>query len=170
MSKKTPKRDPIRARQRAAAAARRMATRAKCHICGESRPLALIRGSNPLICAECQRKEQAKSPMDRHHVAGKNNHPGTVEIPANDHRAQLSQDQYDWPKQTLENPDGSPLRRAAAFVRGAIDMIFHIVDKYLPVVADLLEKLDDYLMEKWGRKYWVGTPLAAFAPKGGPNG
>lgn len=60
--------------------------------------------------------------MDDHHVFGKANDPTTiVTVPANDHRAELSVAQQDWPKKTPENPDGSPLLAAAARIRGFVD-------------------------------------------------
>ena len=46
---------------------------------------------------------------DKHHISGKANSDVTILVPVNDHRAQISVDQYDWPKRTLENPEGSPL-------------------------------------------------------------
>src|SRR5690348_8037055 len=101
MPKRIPQRDPIRAYQRKATAQRRVGENAQC-VCGEKRPEALIRNRKPTICAACKRKREAKTIMDRHHVAGKSNHPATVEVPVNDHRACLSAAQHDWPKETLE--------------------------------------------------------------------
>ena len=85
-------------------------------------------------------------------------------MPANDHRAQLSVDQYDWPKQTRENPDGSPALAAAGSIRGFVDTAVYLIEKFLLWVAELLEQLDAYLTEKLGSKWWVGTVLEQFAP------
>ena len=103
--------------------------------------------------------------MDRHHPGGKANSPVTIPIPANDHKAQLSEHQYDWPKQTLENPDASPLLRAAGCVRGLLDVIPYLVENLLEWVADLLEILDVYLREKLGPNWWAGTSIELALPR-----
>jgi len=119
--KKSPLRDPEGAARRAATAKRRAGVNSRCE-CGEQRPLALIPGSSPTICAKCQREREGRSIMDSHHPFGKANDPETTTpTPVNDHRAELSKAQEDWPKRTRENPDGSPLLRAAACVRGFVE-------------------------------------------------
>jgi len=135
-------------------ARRRVGQHTDCTECGESRPEALISGSNPRICAECQRKQQGRSPFDLHHVAGQRNHPATVAIPANDHRAHLSPAQYNWPPRTLKNPDRSPLLVVAACIRGFIDFAEYCIEEFLRWAAELLEKLDDWLIEQYGRHWW----------------
>jgi hypothetical protein len=70
--------------------------------------------------------------MDAHHVAGKANSPVTVPVPVNDHRACLSVAQADWPKSTLMNVHGSPLLAAAACVRGFVDMVFYLIERFSP--------------------------------------
>jgi hypothetical protein len=103
---------------------------------------------------------------DKHHVAGSANHPVTVKIPVNDHRAILSTAQYDWPKKTLENPTGDPLRAAAACIRGLIDTIRYLCEQLLEWIVKMLECLSDYLMERLGPEWWLDTPLAHFGRKG----
>jgi len=71
-------------------AARRVGIGSKCE-CGENRPLALIAGSKPMICAACKRRAQGRTTYDHHHPAGDANHRLTVPIPVNDHRAVLSE-------------------------------------------------------------------------------
>ncbi|MGA2989581.1 MAG: hypothetical protein ABSD88_03820 [Candidatus Korobacteraceae bacterium] len=104
--------------------------------------------------------------MDNHHFAGEANNPLTVPVPANDHRAILSVAQYDWCKHTLENPDGSPVLAAAGCIRGFVDWIVYLIEKGVLWIADLLESLEAFLTEKFGPKWWIGTPLAQFATKG----
>jgi hypothetical protein len=133
---------------------RRLGKRQKCTICGEDRPAALIAGSVPRICAECKRRAEGKSQFDHHHVAGQNNHSGTISIPVNDHVGRLSLDQYEWPRKTLRNPDRSPLLIAAACIRGAINVIEYCVDVFLRGVAALLELLDEALTAIHGRFWW----------------
>src|SRR5947209_19437823 len=99
--------DPIKAYRRRQTAARRVGNNDRCD-CGENRPEALIRNSG--VCAACKRKSKGHVLTDNHHVAGCANSPVTVAVPVNDHRAILSTAQYDWPKDTLENPHRDPLK------------------------------------------------------------
>jgi|SRR5580698_2061782 hypothetical protein len=164
MDELIPKRDPGAAHARKARAARRVGVNSRC-ACGESRPEALIPKSKPMICAACNSKKKGKTPVDNHHVFGKANSPITIPIPVNDHRAELSPAQYDWPKETLENPHGSPLRAGAACIRGFVDTVVHMIKKGLLWVAEALEFLDSFLLERLGPEWWIGTRLEQFAPK-----
>jgi hypothetical protein len=163
--RKPPPNDPIRANERRNAAARRVGTNARC-ACGEARPEALIAGSNPMICAECQRNQRGQATQDDHHFAGKSNSSVTIPIPVNDHRADLSVAQMDWSKRTRENPDRSPLLAAAACIRGFIDTVVYLIEKGLSWIAEMLEKADEFLTDKLGARWWVGTPVEGFQPKG----
>jgi hypothetical protein len=102
--------------------------------------------------------------MDDHHPAGEANNPATVPTPVNDHRANLSVAQYDWPKQTLENPDGCPVLAAAACIRGVVDYLHYLIEKFLAWIPEMLEALSAFLKDEVGPKWWCGTPLAQFAP------
>ena len=163
MRRRFPIRDPIAAFQREAVAERRVGEAAKC-LCGESRPEALIEGSNPAICFRCDRKKNGKTTLDEHHVAGKSNSPVTIPVSVNDHRARLSADQYDWPKQTRKNPVGSPLLAAAASTRGYSDTNIYLVENLLLRNPEMLEALDAFLVKKLGPKWWVGTELEKYVP------
>lgn len=154
MARKLPIRDPIAAHQRKAVAVRRVGLDAQC-ACGESRPEALLSGSNPAICAACDREQRGKTTLDRHHVAGKANSPVAVPVPVNDHRARLSVDQYGWSRQTLENPNGSPLLAAAASLRGYSDTTLYLIETLLR--PEMLEALDALLIERLGPKWWIGV-------------
>ena len=164
MTRKPQLRDPEAACVRKSAAARRVGVNAKC-TCGESRPEALIPKSKPTTCHRCKREQEGKTTMDKHHPFGKSNSPVTIEVPVNDHRADLNVAQYDWPKQTRENSDGSPLIAAAGCVRGFIDTVVHLIEKGLHWIADMLEIADAYLRKRLGEKYWLDTPLEVFASK-----
>ena len=107
--------------------------------------------------------------MDKHHVAGRANSPVTISIHTNDHRAVLSVDQYDWPKGTLENTDGSPLIAAAACIRGFISTIAHLTDRLLTWIVAMLELLDVFLTDRLGSRWWINTNLNRFAPKENHN-
>jgi hypothetical protein len=160
-----PKRDPEAAHARKQKAIRRVGPNTKC-ACGESRPEALIPGSKPTICAKCQRRKNGMSTTDDHHVAAEANSPETIPTPVNDHRADLSVAQHDWPERTLENPDGSPLLRIAGCIRGFMDYLIYLVKTFLHWIPEALETADALLTETLGAKWWISTPLEQFAPKG----
>lgn len=163
MPKELPQRDPIAAYMREATAGRIVGQR-QC-ACGEARPWALVPNSDPATCAKCQRKLEGQSIYDDHHVAGKANNPTTIPIPINDHREELTPAQYDWPKQTRENPKGSPLLALAGCIRGFVDTVVYLLKKLLLPHAEFCEILDIFLAEKLGPSWWVNTPLEDFAPK-----
>lgn len=155
-------RDPVSAFVRRARAQRRVGQGAAC-ACGEQRPYALIRGRQPSLCFACDRVAHGRPPYEAHHVFGKRNGCEIVEAPIGDHRADLSVAQYSWPPRTLENPDGSPLLRAAAYLRGAHNTIVYILDSML-WIPTFLEGLDAWLCELRGARWWVGLPIAKYAP------
>jgi hypothetical protein len=163
MRHKLPQRDPIKADQRNAIAERCVGIGKRC-ACGEARPEAFIAGSDPLICAACDRKRRGKAPLDNHRVAGKSNSSVTIPVPVNDHRAILSSAQYDWPKTTLENSEASPFLAAAAYIRGLADTVSYLVGQ-LVWVADMLETAHSLFDQKLGSKWWRNTKLKRFEPK-----
>jgi hypothetical protein len=167
--KEIPPRDPIAAFERESRAARRVGQGSRCK-CGERRPLALIPGSKPTICAACQREKLGRSLLDNHHPAGEANNPTTIPIPVNDHRAILNPEQYDWPQETWENPSGSPLLSGAACVRGYCETNNYMVAELLLRNAEMLEALDTFLKDKFGPEWWLGTDLERFAAKRKANG
>lgn len=164
MPQKLPTRDPVGVHRRNAIAARRVGVGARC-ACGETRPEALIREKTRVICQECKRKEKGMKTEDDHHFAGAANSPSTVRIAVNDHVAELSAAQADWPPSTLSNPQRSPLLAAAASIRGFIDTVLYLIRHGLLWIADMLEKLDELLFKKFGPKWWVNTEIEQFAPK-----
>jgi hypothetical protein len=164
MPVEVPKRNPSAAQARQVIAARRVGVGSRC-ACGESRPDALIRKDKGVICHDCKRKERKMKRTDEHHFAGKSNSPITVPVPVNDHRAEINGAQYDWPKQTRENPHSSPLLAAAGCIRGFIDYIVYLINKGISWIAELLEEADTMLAKTLGPNWWVGTALERFAPK-----
>lgn len=169
MRHKIPPRDPIGTYRRKVVAARRVGLDAVCS-CGEKRPEALIPGTQPTICAACQRTANGRTTVDDHHFAGEANNPTTIPVPVNDHRAVLSAAQADWPKSTQRNPENSPLLAAAGCVRGFVDTVLYLIERGLLWIAEMLESLDDFQAQKLGPKWWVNTELNQFAPKKKPNG
>ena len=166
---KKPSRDPIALFEREARAARRTGVGNCCTSCSENRPLALIPRTNPKICAQCQNEQLGRSSSDHHHPAGEANDSTTVPIPVNDHRAQLSPQQYEWPPKTWANPSGSPIRAGAARVRGYCETNDCLVCSLLIPNAEMLEILDEFLEKRLGPKWWVGTEMERFAPKHKPK-
>lgn len=164
MPKKLPLRSPSDAYRRQAIAERRIGT-GQCG-CGETRPQALITGSRPLVCAACQRANDGQSTEDDHHIAGAANDDTTITVPVNDHRADLTIAQSDWPKATLQNSEGSPLLAGAACVRGFADTDAYLIERLLLPRAEMLEALDAYLTQKLGPEWWRNTELEQFKPKG----
>ena len=164
MPKKLPPRNPRAAHRRKFVRERVLGVNAQCK-CGESRPEALLTDRNPVICIACDRRERAISDRDDHHIAAEANSPITINVPANDHEAELSTPQRDWPQKTVRNQDGSPLLSAAAHIRGFVDTVIYLITKFLLWIAELLELLDTILEENWGRKWWKGMKLEAFEPK-----
>jgi hypothetical protein len=153
---------------RSVKAARRFGINARC-ACGETRPEAFVPNSTPVICAACDRAEKGKIALDNHHVAGRANSAITTPVPVNDHRAELSTAQYDWPKATLENTTGSPLLARAACVRGFVDTNAYLVRTLLLPHAEFCELLDSMLAEKLGSEWWRKTDLEKFAPSAKPR-
>jgi len=154
--------------QRQSSAARRIGQDKKCK-CGEDRPLALVAGSNPTTCASCSREKRGQSPFDEHHPAGRANHPATVPVWVNDHRARLTEAQYDWPEETWENPAGSPTLAGAACIRGYCETSDYFAGQLLLRNAAMLERLDRFLTKKLGPNWWRETEIEEFAPKRKPK-
>lgn len=88
-----------------------------------------------------------------------------IQVPANDHRAELSADQYDWPQGTLQNVDGSPALAMAGCVRGFLSMLQWLMDKLLVRIPEALEAYDAEQRELHGPDWWKGTALEGEAPK-----
>jgi hypothetical protein len=146
-------RDPSTAHVRRTVAARRVGENARCG-CGETETFALIDGRKPATCVECDRLKRGKSIMDRHHIAGRNNNPLTISIPANLHRL-LSERQYDWPKQMLENSEGNLLIEIAGKSQGFIDLLDCLLDRCLrPIPAALVRIADAQTQHEKEKSVW----------------
>jgi hypothetical protein len=165
--KKSPQRDPEAAYVRKVIVARRIGCR-KC-ACGEGRPEALVRDSNPMICFACRRKQSGQTTFDLHHPGADANSQMKIPIWVSDHIAILNVLQYDWPKTTLENPDCSPLLAAAGRNRGYAETNAYLVDALLRQNTAVFEVLEAYLVKRLGAKWWVDTELEQFAPNHVPR-
>jgi hypothetical protein len=146
--------DNLKALIRAAGKRRTLGTAQKCASCEETDPRCLRRVGDVVLCSECENTQTGRARVERHHVAGQHNLPDTVPIPGNDHRV-LSDAQVNWPKETLRNPDGSPVLKAAAALRGWLDVLRLIIDRTVGWIPEFLERLDAWLREHVGPRYWT---------------
>ncbi len=142
----------------------RFGEEAACQLCRETDLPALrqIQLTHPsdgsltvTLCAGCHVQLQGKRSTEDHHPAGRANDPFTVPIPATEH-AILSDWQYDWPRATWRNPDGSPLLRAAAALRGWLDMLRLLLERTVGWIPAFLEQLDAVLRQHLGQRWWDG--------------
>jgi hypothetical protein len=125
----------------------------QCQQCGESDPFALVGVHPDILCYQCDALAHGRSWMEGHHVAGQHNDRTKVWIPGNDHR-RLNDMQRDWPRETLRNPTGSPLRRAAAALRGWLNVLRLIIERTVGWIPDALERLDAQLTRAHGNHWW----------------
>jgi hypothetical protein len=128
--------------------------RCKVRGCEETNPFALMGAHPELYCPLHTAEFAGRHWFERHHPAGQaNDAEHTVEVPMGDHMV-LSSYQQEWPQETLRNPDGSPLLRAAAATRGWLDILRLILDRTVGWVPRFLERLDAWLNTKLGERWW----------------
>jgi hypothetical protein len=121
--------------------------------CEETDPFGLTGVAPHIVCPEHLADAQGRSRVESHHVAGRHNDPCTIPTLANDHGA-LSALQASWPRETLRNPNGSPLVRMAAWLRGWLDILLVIIDRSVGRIPAGLENLDALLTEHAGPDWW----------------
>jgi hypothetical protein len=131
----------------------RVGPNAACAMCGERDVRSLTRRGKKVLCYECAAKEDRRSPDEDHHVAGRHNSDFTVKMPGNPHQI-LNTYQQGWPRETLMNPDKSPLLKAAALLRGFLDILRLIIERILGWVPEFLETLDAWLRQTLGSRWW----------------
>jgi len=146
---------------RRGARAAKLGQTARCASCGTD-DLVILQQATLTLCPECRLRLQGKSATELHHIAGRHNDPTTVSVPANVHGA-LTDRQHDWPPATLRNPEGSPLRYFAAWIRGLLDHLRHALAKADLLVA-FLERLDDALTNAHGTRWWLALGLDGALP------
>jgi hypothetical protein len=124
--------------------------------CNESNPFAFT-GVDPNVwCYEHQATRTGRGWLEDHHNKGRHNDPAdTGAMPANDHRV-LNGRQLLWPRETLRNPDGSPLLMAAAALRGWLDVLWLLIVRTVGWIAEFLEQLDAWLRQELGERWWDG--------------
>jgi hypothetical protein len=135
---------------------RKLGTRTPtCRIegCREAKPFALTGVDPDILCYEHRADLRSRPWLESHHPAGRHNGPVTVELPGNEHRI-LSGRQESWPRETLRNRDGSPLLKAAATLRGWLDVLWLIQSCTVGWIPELLEQLDAWLRVTVGERWW----------------
>jgi hypothetical protein len=136
---------------------RQLGTRTpRCRVAGclEGDPEALTGVAPNLLCYEHLQDAMGRPWTERHHFAGQHNDPVAADIPGNDHRILTGAQQQEWPRATLRNSDGSPLLRAAALIRGWLDVLRLVILRGLGWVPPFLEWLDDALNDYIGPHWW----------------
>jgi hypothetical protein len=118
--------------------------------CGETDPVALTGVHPNIVCREHLADALGESWTQDHHPPGKQNDPMTVPVPSNDHGL-VSELQALWPAERLRNPDGSPLLRAAAWLRGWLVILQVIIERAVGRIPGALENLDRLLSRSSGR-------------------
>jgi hypothetical protein len=121
--------------------------------CPVANPFALTGVDPDVVCYEHRADLKARPWLEDHHPAGRHNDPATVQLPGNEHRV-LSGRQGVWPRETLRNPDGSPLLKAAAALRGWLDVLWLIMTRTVGWIPEFLEQLDAWLQVKVGERWW----------------
>jgi hypothetical protein len=135
---------------------RALGTRSPCCSvagCEETSPFALTGVAPNIVCREHLADQQDRSWIEQHHPAGRQNDSFTVPLPTNEHGV-LSEHQALWDRDTLRNPDGSPLLMAAAAIRGWLDVLRLIIERTAGWVPEFLESLDLKLREALGSRWW----------------
>ena len=121
--------------------------------CDEECPFALTGADPEIYCYDHQPQRRSRPWLEEHHSAGQHNDPQTAAMPGNEHRI-ASELQYAWPEGTLRNPDGSPLLRAAAALRGWLDLLYLVMVRTVAWIPAFLEQLDAFLRERLGPRWW----------------
>lgn len=133
---------------------RRLGTRQpQCAECTEVDPAALTGTAPDIRCYECLGVSGGRGWTEDHHLGGQHNDPATASLPGNDHRF-LNDAQLDWPEETLRNPDGSPLLKIAALLRGFLDVLWLIIERAVGWIPTALESLDATLRQAHGPRWW----------------
>jgi hypothetical protein len=122
--------------------------------CDETNPFALIGVHPEVLCYEHAAIRHGRSWLEDHHCKGQHNDAfDRIELPGNDHRV-LNGLQSIWPRETLRNPDGSPLLVAAAALRGWLDVLWLMIERTVGWIPAFLEQLDGWLREQLGPRWW----------------
>ena len=127
--------------------------------CDERDPAALTGAEPTVVCYEHLAQAEGRSWSEGDHLAGQHNDPTPViDLPGNDHRVK-SDLMADWPETTIRNPSRSPLIRAAATIRGWLDVLWVIITRGVGWIPEFLERLDAWLTRLHGDRWWTDPDL-----------
>jgi hypothetical protein len=127
--------------------------RCRVESCHETHPFALTGIHPEIICYEHRLEQLGRRSTEEHHWFGRHNDPFTTAIPGNDHRF-LSTLQARWPGETLRNPHGSPVLKAAAALRSWLDLLWVLIHRLVGWIPAFLEWLDGALSAHIGERWW----------------
>jgi hypothetical protein len=152
--------DEIKRLRRASRRSEQFPEDARCAECGEADTRALIAGKSQ--CYRCDARARGQSPTEQHHLAGRRiSTAGTLSVSANEHRI-LSDLQYDWPAETLNNRDKNPLTAIEAHLRGWIDLVKVAIERVFGAVLRPLVALNQDLIACHGPQWWDLPEFASF--------
>ncbi len=153
---------PSDQRARLEKAYHRLGTRTpRCTVAGcDETDVDALTGTFPdIICYQHLAKKRGRKLTEGDHLAGQHNVPTPIiEIPANDHRVKSAL-MNEWPDETVCNPDGSPLLKIAATIRGWVDVLRVILERGVGRIPEALERLDACLTRVWGAFWWKNPDL-----------
>ena len=125
--------------------------------CNETDPRALTSVYPTIVCYEHAQLARGRAWVEEDHLSGRHNDSTTAPLPGNDHRVR-SEMQIVWPRETLRNPDGSPLLQAAASLRGWLDVLRLMLERTVGWIPAFLEALDAWLRTRLGGRWWKDFP------------
>jgi hypothetical protein len=88
------------------------------------------------------------------HFAGHHNDPVKAPIPRTTTASGANPRGQEWPRETLRNPDRSPLLWSAAIQRGVRDYLELILARYSAGAPEFLEMLDAWLRRRIGERWF----------------
>lgn len=122
--------------------------------CNERNPFALTGADPDIYCYECHAIADGRSFTEEDHFASRRNDPAKDQIPGNDHRIKNDRQLHEWPRETLRNPDQSPLLWSAAMARGACAYLEIVLERYSDGIPEFHEALDAWLRRRIGERWF----------------
>lgn len=118
--------------------------------CPETNPQALTGAHPHILCAEHRAMLDGRRPVEEHHVAGRHNGPATAWLLGNDHAILTFLQQSGWRTELLRNPDGDPLLRLEAAIRGSRQTLSVVLERALAPTEGEIRDLRDFLIATQG--------------------
>jgi len=109
------------------------------------------------LCYECLAFVRGRSPVEEHHPLGRSNHPSTVSVPGNPHRA-LSNRMQDRGSDLLRGDPADPLLSIARLLQTIMDAAEWALD-HLGDLIHVLLRLRQRLIKDYGSQWWEALGL-----------